>query len=178
MPLILCPTCGKVTYAFPRYDDEGEITSYRCSECYNVFNYDQVNILPFPNDTIILNDTFDNIVSEINKKEPDNPAEEFYYVLLYLCRPYEPRIYKHKVAYWDYRGTRDAEEYNDRLLEKLQEYFADAVDKYYCIVEITEPDEGDSIFIAIHPDDVEIIEKALKQYTLTRNKYNDAITPS
>ncbi len=177
MPLIFCPTCNKITYAYPLYSSSDcEITAYRCSQCYNVFNVDHVNVIPFPNETITLNTTFADIIADVNKmttdevyEKCDDPAEEFYYILLYLCRPDEPRIVKHKIAHWNYRGTREAEEYNEELFEEIQRFFADVLDKNYVVLEIREMDEGDSLFIAIHPDDVDIVEKALRDYILLKD---------
>ena len=182
IPLILCPTCNRITYAYLQYNEDNEITSYRCSLCYNVFNIDQVNVIPFPNEEIVLNTTFANIVSEIDKVDVDELlrnhrpieiAEKFLYCLLFLARPRELRLYRNRhgfiewyFAQWDYRGTREAEEYNEEELEKAQMRLADAVDKYYVIIEIREIDEGDSIFIAVHPDDVELIIQILKPYSI------------
>jgi len=174
MPLILCPSCGRVTYAFPRYDDEGEITSYRCSDCYNVFNYYQVNILPFPNEEIILSDTFESIVIEVLQKELDS-YDDIINALECLSNI---EIHKYKYVMWDYVGTRESDEYNDEMFEEVQREFTPYVDKNFYIIELREMDEGDSIFIAVNTQDAEKLAKALKQYTLTRNKYNDAITPS
>ena len=181
MPLIVCPSCGRVTYMYPLYD-EGVIVSYRCSECYNAYSVEQINVIPFPNEEIILNDTFADIVSEIDRIDKDELlekytskqiAEKFLYCMLYLARPHNIRLFRDRYgkimwffAPWDYRGTEEAEEYNDELLEEAQRMFAEAVDRNYVVIEIREMDEGDSIFIAVHPDDVAMIKSFLKKYIL------------
>ena len=91
--------------------------------------------------------------------------------LLFLARPEEPRLYRDRrcravffYAPWDYRGTREAEVHNDELFEEAQRTFAEAVDRNYVVVEIREVDEGDSIFIAVHPDDVNVIMDVLRRH--------------
>ena len=174
MPLIYCPNCHRIVYAYPRYDDTGAITSYRCSNCYNVYNYDQVNTILFPNKRIILNSTFAEIVSWINnidldkllEKDTRKIAEDFIYILKYLCRPDEVNILKWRLVQWDYRGIREADKNNEELFEKIQREFAEYVDKGCYVIEICEPDEGDSIFIAISSDDYDKIIHALKLHNL------------
>lgn len=179
MPLILCPSCNRITYAYPLYDG-GMIASYRCSECYNVYSVEQINVIPFPNEEIILNDTFANIVSDVDGVDKDELlekytskqiAEKFLYCMLYLARPHNIRLFRDRYgkivwffAPWDYRGTEEAEEHNDELFEEAQRVFAEAVDRNYVIIEIREMDEGDSIFVAVHPDDVLKLKKFLEKY--------------
>ena len=178
MPIILCPQCSKITYAYPLYDED-VITSYRCSGCWNVYNIDQANTIPFPNEEIILATTFADIVSEVDNIDKDELlekytskqiAEKFLYCMLYLARPHNIRLFNRygKIVWffapWDYRGTEEAEEHNDELLEEAQRVFAEAVDRNYVIIEIREMDEGNSIFIAIHPDDVAKLKSFLKEY--------------
>ena len=67
-------------------------------------------------------------------------------------------------APWDYRETEEAEEYNDELFEEAQRVLAEAVDNNYVVVEIREIDEGDSLFVAVHPDDVTKLKSFLKEY--------------
>ena len=188
MPLIACPTCNRITYAYPQYNDVGEITSYRCSECWNAYNVEQVSVLPFPNAEIVLKATFKEFVSYVDKVSPDDVqetddalAERFIYCLLFLTRPVQPKLYRDRrgrvllfYAPWDYRGTREAEERNDELLEEAQRTFAEAVDRNYVVVEIREMDEGDSIFIAVHPDDVNVIMDVLRRhgFLLVKNIYS------
>jgi len=188
MPLIACPVCNRITYAYPIYGEDGSITAYRCSQCYNTFNADQVNTVPFPNEEIVLNTTFKDFIAYVDKVEPDEVKEEgralaerFLMALLFLARPEEPRLYRDRrcrvvffYAPWDYRGTREAEERNDELLEEAQRIFAEAVDRNYVVVEFREMDEGDSIFIAVHPDDVNVIMDVLRRhgFLLVKNIYS------
>ena len=175
MPLIMCPSCNRVTYAYPIYNDYGEILAYRCSECWNAYNTDQVHVIPFPNVEILLNATFSEFIAYVDKVDLDDVqetrddlAERFIHCLLFLTRPNQPRLYRDRqgrvllfYAAWSYVGTRKDEEYNEELHEEAQRLFAEAVDRGYTVVEIREPDEGDSIFIAVHPDDVKRIVDVL-----------------
>ena len=172
MPLIMCPYCSRITYAYPHCDSEGEITAYRCSRCYNVLNVDQVSVIPFPNEIIHLAATFAEVVAEVNGmsvaevyEKYDDVAEEFYYTLLHMLRPHQPRICGHFIAHWDYRDTREAEERNEEILEEAQRRLAKCVDQNHVVIEIAEPDEGDSVIMALHPDDVQEVKKALQKYT-------------
>jgi len=51
MPLIYCPCCAKITYAYYHYED-GVATRLCCSLCFTPLNFDQVHIVTFPNDVI------------------------------------------------------------------------------------------------------------------------------
>ena len=179
MPLIICPYCSRITYAYPRYEwkEIAEIVAYQCSLCNNVFNVGQVNIVSFVNDTIHLAVTFAEVVAEVNGmsvdevyEKYDDVAKEFYYTLLFLTRPQQPRICGYFIARWDYRGTREAEVHNEEVWERVQEALAKCVDQNHVVIEIAEPDEGDSIFIAVHPDDVDMVKEALQKYTLMMTK--------
>ena len=183
MPLINCPNCNRITYAYPILNDYNEVVAYRCSQCWNVYNYGQVHTLPFPNIEILLNTTFREIIAEIDRvdsesinEDGEELAKRFIYCIKFLARPREIRLYQKRFdplvfyAAWDYRGTRDAEEYNDELMERAQQVFAEAIDRYYVAVEIREPDEGDSIFVAVHPDDVDTLINALNPYSLCANR--------
>ena len=178
MPLITCPVCGRITYAYPIYGEDGSITAYRCSQCYNTFNTDQVNTIPFPNVELVLNATFREFIAYVDRVKPDEVEEEgralaerFLMALLFLARPVELRLYRDRrcrpvlfYAPWDYRGTREAEERNEELMEEAQRVLAEAVDRNYVAVEIREVDEGDSIFVAVHPDDVDRIAEVLRRH--------------
>jgi len=177
VPLIYCPNCGRITYAHYHIDNEGYIVGYRCSRCYNVFNYDQVNVIDFPNDVMIINTTFRKLIAEVDKVDEDSIAEEgsalaerVLACILFLARPDEVRVYRDGLRWlvyyapWDYRGTREADERNDEIMERVMEVFARAVDDGYYVIELREMDEGDSIFFAIHPDDIDKIREALKHY--------------
>jgi len=178
MPLIMCPSCGRITYAYPIYDSDGFITAYRCSQCYNVFNHDQVNTIPFPNEELVLNATFREFIAYVDRVKPDEVEEEyddlaerFIMCLQYMLRPREIRFYRNRYGFvvkfyasWDYRGTREAEEHNEEELEKAQMELAEAVDRNYVAVEIREVDEGDSIFVAVHPDDVDMVAEVLRRH--------------
>ena len=184
MPLIMCPACNRITYAYPIYGEDGFITAYRCSNCYNVFNYDQVNTVSFPNVELILNTTFKEFIAYVDRVEPDEVKEEyddlaerFIMCLQYMLRPREIRFYRNRYGFivkfyaqWSYVGTREAEEHNEEELEKAQMVLAEAVDRNYVAVEIREVDEGDSIFIAVHPDDVVIIEDVLRRHNFLLTK--------
>lgn len=47
--------------------------------------------------------------------------------------------------------------------ENAEMTFAEAVDKGYLVVELREMDDGDSLFVTVHPDDVEKTSTPAKQ---------------
>lgn len=178
MPLIYCPSCNRITYAYSVYGDEGEVVGYRCSLCYNRFNYDQVNVITFPNVVITINTSFRKFIAEVDRvdedditEEGDALAERFLACLLFLARPREVNVYRRGVKWlvkyvaWDYRGTRDADERNEEVMENVMRVFAKAVDDGYVTVEVREMDEGDSVFFAVRShQDADVIEDVLRLY--------------
>jgi len=134
--------------------------------------------MPFPNEEIVLKATFKDFIAFVDKVDKDSITEEkdelamrFLMCLTFLARPRELRFYRNRYGFivkyyarWNYVGTREAEEYNEEELEKAQMRLAEAVDKNYTIIEFREMNEGDSIFVAVHPDDVEVIKEILRMY--------------
>ena len=172
MPLIKCPNCSHITYAYPVEDEDGEIRGYRCARCYSFYNYDQVNTITFPNGEIVLSTTFHDIISEFlgieKEKLLDFPskfiAEKFVKELLK-----DIEIFGYCFVQWDFRGTKEADEYNDEKFEEVQRILAEAVDKGYYIIELREMDEGDSIFVAVRTEEIEDIINALNKYILVKS---------
>lgn len=150
---------GRIEYASPFYDYESEEVRYKC--CGKTL--DEVEEVEFPDVILYLRTTFSAILAELENTTQDEIEEKYdptkffadYIAKFAACKSPKP-------AYWDYRYNGDVT--NEQINENLQRYFADCVKAGFVIVEIAEPEEGNSVFIAMKREDLKKLKAFLRPF--------------
>jgi len=183
VPLIYCPSCRRITYAVEVYDEFDEVVGYRCGVCGNAFRCDQVNVVEFPEVSFVLRGSFVDFIAEVEGVSEDtlletlSPKEiamRFWECLKRVAREEKGREIRPCLdrfgrpaivfAWWNYVGDRDGELHNGCMEEYAMEVLGSAVDAGCVSVEIREMDEGDSLYVAVLPEDVAVIKDVLRRY--------------
>ena len=153
--IIKCPSCNEIVYAYS--EQRNDNVTVRCSVCYNVFNVDQVVILAFPDEEIVVTSFADIVGRDIGDKAKalveylSRSGVELYYVWDLDTRRLAP-LY-HAVQH----GVGDVEEAMERL--------APAVRNGYRVIEVLGMEDNVSVFVAVRPDSSSRLREALSQYT-------------